>query len=156
MFTISCSADIKCSPDAAFAFAGNYSNDPLWRTGVVAMSYESADAPTVGSTTRETMRSMGRTAITVGEITEYSSSRTAFRSLSGPVSCNGSRQFVASPTGTTFTSSLTLRPAGYLRLLEPLLRWLLAGQVRKDVLRLKNHLETQAQRSGASPQRAGA
>jgi hypothetical protein len=37
-----------------------------------------------------------------------------------------------------------------------LLRWLLAGQVRKDVLRLKNHLETQAHRCGASPQRAGA
>jgi hypothetical protein len=156
MFAISCSADIKCSPEAAFAFAGDYSNDPLWRTGVLAMSHEPANPPKVGSTTRETMRSMGRIAITVAEITEYSSSRTAFRSLSGPVSCSGSRQFVASPTGTTFTYSLTLHPTGHLRLLEPLLRWLLARQVREDVLRLKNHLETQAQRYGASPQRAGA
>ena len=79
MFTISCCADIKCSPEAAFAFAGDYSNDPLWRTGVLAMSHESANPPKVGSTTRETMRSMGRTAITVAEVTEYSSSRTAFR-----------------------------------------------------------------------------
>jgi hypothetical protein len=146
MFTVSCSAEIRCSPDAAFEFAGDYANDPLWRKGVLAMSYASAGAPRVGATTHETMRSMGRTAVTVAEITEYSASRTAFRSVSGPVPCHGSRQFVANRTGTTFIYSLTLAPTGALLLLEPLLRWVLARQVRNDVLRLKDQLEAQAQR----------
>ena len=90
------------------------------------------------------MRSMGRTAVTVGEVLEYSPSRTAFRSLSGPVPCEGSREFVQGPAGTRFTYSLTLRPAGLLRLLEPLLRAVFARQVRADLRRLKLHLERQA------------
>lgn len=141
MFTIAATEEISCSPEAVFAFAGDYLNDPLWRKGVLAMSYESGDHPKAGATTRETMRSMGTTAVTVAHITEYSSSRTGFRSLSGPVTCSGFRQFVASPNGTMFTYSLTLHPTGFLRLLEPVLRWLLSRQVRDDVLRLKNHLE---------------
>ena len=143
MFTISSTEEIHCSPEAAFAFAGDYLNDPLWRKGVLAMSYESDSHPRVGVTTRETMRSMGKTAVTVAEITEYSSARTAFRSPTGPVSCNGSRQFAVCANGTRFTYSLTLHPTGFLRLLEPVLRCVFAKQVRNDVLRLKKHLETQ-------------
>jgi hypothetical protein len=86
---------------------------------------------------------MGQTAVTVAEITAYSPSRTAFRSLSGPVACQGSRQFAPSPNGTRFSYSLTLHPTGFLRLLQPVLRWVFAKQVRNDVLRLKKHLETQ-------------
>jgi hypothetical protein len=89
------------------------------------------------------MRSMGSVAVTVGEVTEYSPSRTAFRSLSGPMPCNGSREFVATPTGTKFTYSLTLRPTGFFRMLEPLLRLVFTKQVRADVDRLKDHLEAQ-------------
>ena len=126
MFSVSCSEEIQRPPQVVFAFAGDYSNDPLWRT------------------TRETMRSLGRTAVTVGEITDYSSARTAFRSLSGPVPCAGSREFVASAAGTRFTYSLTIRPAGFLRVLEPLLRLVLARQARTDLRRLKHLLEAQS------------
>ena len=142
MFTVSCSAEIQRPLDEVFAFAGDYANDPSWRAGVLAMVYETAGPPGVGSRTRETMRSMGRTVVTVGEVTEYSSARTAFRSVSGPVPCEGSREFAIRPGGTTFTYSLTLRPAGLLRLLGPLLRAAFARQVRGDVRRLKERLET--------------
>ena len=141
MFTLSHSTEIHCPPEAVFAFAGDYANDPVWRTGVLAMSYPPGSGPEVGTITHETMRSMGQTAVTVAEITEYASTRTAFRSLSGPVPCHGFRQFAASPHGTAFTYSLTLQPTGFLGLVEPILRWVLARQVRNDVLGLKKHLE---------------
>ncbi|MDO9197652.1 SRPBCC family protein [Rhodoferax sp.] len=144
MFTVSISEKIGRSPEAVFAFAGDYANDPLWRKGVLAMAYESSGPPGIGTRTRETMRSMGRTAVTVAEVTEYSTSRTAFRSLSGPVPCDGTREFVASGTGTVFTYSLTLRPVGFLRVLEPILKFVFLKQVRTDLRRLKLHLEAQA------------
>jgi len=108
------------------------------------MAYERGNAPAVGVRTRETMRSMGSTAVTVAEIVEYSPARTAFRSLSGPVPCEGSREFVATADGTRFTYALTLRPGGFLRLLAPLLRWLFARNVRADLQRLKAQLEAGA------------
>ena len=53
---------------------------------------------------------------------------------------------VATPAGTRFTYSLTLRPAGALRGLEPLLKWMLARQVRSDVRRLQQRLQAGPQR----------
>jgi hypothetical protein len=144
MFTVSCSEEIDRPPEAVFAFAGDYANDPRWRTGVLDMAYEAGSTPTVGARTRETMRSMCRTVVTVAEVVEYSPTRTAFRSVSGPVSCDGSREFTRSPQGTTFTYALTIRPNGPLRLLEPLLRVALARQVRRDVRQLKRVLEASA------------
>ena len=141
MFEVSCSAEIGRPPNVVFAFAGDYANDPAWRAGVQCMEYETSGPPAVGTRTRETIRSLGGTAVTVAEVTEYSPSRTAFRSVSGPIPCAGSREFVATPSGTRFTYSLTLRPAGVLRVLEPLLKRVFARQVRADVRRLQHRLE---------------
>jgi uncharacterized membrane protein len=105
------------------------------------MVYESGTSAAVGVRTRETMRSLGRTAVTVAEITEYSRSRTAFRSLSGLVACEGSREFVAVPGGTRFSYSLTLRPEGLFGIIAPILKRVLQRQVRGDLRRLKEHLE---------------
>jgi hypothetical protein len=142
MFTVTCSEEIRRTPRAVFAFAGDYLNDPLWRAGVLSMEYEAGGAAAIGVRTREAMRSMGRTAVTIAEITDYSPARTAFRSRSGPVPCSGSREFVASASGTSFTYSLTLDPGGFLRVIEPLLRVVFARQVRNDLRRLKQHLES--------------
>ena len=128
--------------EQVFAFAGEYLNDPYWRKGVKTMTYETSNTPVVGSRTRETMKSMGSIITTVAEVTEFSSSRTAFRSLSGPVPCNGYREFAATESGTIFTYSLTLHPNGVWRLLEPILRKLFLKQVKGDVLRLKSLIET--------------
>lgn len=140
MFTVSCTDEIERPPEVVFAFAGDYANDPQWRTGVVGMTYDTSGGPAVGARTRETMRAVGRTVVTLAEVTEYSPTRTAFRGLSGPVRCDGSREFVAAPRGTRFTYSLTLRPMGLLRLLEPLLEFTMSRQVRRDVRNLKSRL----------------
>lgn len=141
MFEVKCSVDIPRAPDVVFAFAGNYANDPVWRSGVLSMVYQTSGQPAAGVRTKEIMRSMGRKAVTIGEITEYSPARTAFRSISGPVSCEGSREFRAIGSGTRFTYSLTLRPTGFLGLIEPLLKRMFEKQIQADVQRLKQHLE---------------
>ncbi len=141
MFTVIVSEDIMRSPAEVFAFAGDYRNDPAWRTGVVEMVLEGANSPAVGVRTRETMRSMGRTAVTVAEITAFVESRTGFRSISGPVPCEGTRDFVRNSSGTRMTYSLTLRPKGFLRLIEPLFAAVFRNQVAGDMRRLKRLLE---------------
>ena len=124
-----------------FAFAGDYANDPAWRAGVICMEYETPGPIAAGTRTRETMRSLGTKVVTVAEVMEYSPARTAFNSVSGPIPCSGSREFVATPTGTRFTYTLVLRPVGFYRVLEPLLKLLLARQVRADIRRLQQRLE---------------
>ena len=141
MFTITQSEVLRCSPKLAFEFAGDYANDPKWRSGVLSMDYETSGPPAVGTRTRERMRSMGLSAITVSEVTEYSLTRTAFQGLSGPVACTGSRNFVACPSGTLFIYSLTLQPRGIWRMAEPLLRMLLTRQVAADMKQLKLQIE---------------
>jgi hypothetical protein len=141
MIEIKVTEEIHRPVGQVFTFAGEYLNDPHWRKGVTAMAYETSGPPAAGSRTRETMESMGRRATTVAEVTEFSPSRTAFRSLSGPVACYGYREFVATNLGTMFTYSLTLHPRGLLRLLEPLLRSMFVKQIKDDVRRLKALVE---------------
>lgn len=142
MFTITVIQDISRSPDAVFAFAGDYANDTQWRQGVEEMTYDTEGPTQVGTRTREKMRSMGRIAETVAEVVTYAPNRTAFRSLTGPVPCEGHREFAAIPEGTRFTYSLTLKPTGFLKLIEFLLRPMFEKQIRKDVQRLKERLES--------------
>ncbi len=113
----------------------------------MSMDYETNGPPTVGTRTRERMRSMGMSATTVSEVTEYSLTRTAFQGLSGPVDCTGSRDFVACPSGTLFIYSLTLHPRGVWRIAEPLLRMLLTRQVAADMKRLKLQIEGMKQQT---------
>lgn len=150
MFTITASTFIRRSPELVFAFAGDYLKDPQWRQGVVAMTYETVVRPAVGVRTRETMRSLAGTTVTLGEITAFSPTRTAFRSVSGPVPCEGWRCFAAESGGTRFTYSLSLRPVGLFRLLEPLLRFVMARQVRGDLERLGAHLADRAEHRPAA------
>jgi hypothetical protein len=141
MFTVTAAEDIHRSPSEVFFFAGDYRNDPAWRTGVTEMIIEGTDSLAVGVRTKETMRSLGRTAITIAEVTEYSDSCTGFRSVSGPVVCDGSREFLDIPSGTRMTYSLALRPSGFLKLVKSLLAMVVRRQVVADMRRLKRLLE---------------
>jgi hypothetical protein len=141
VFTISLSVDICLPPEEVFRFAGDYANDPVWRAGVTEMTYDVGGSAAVGVKTRETMRGLGNSAVTVAEITEYSRTRTAFRSVSGPVACEGSREFLGTPGGTRFSYSLTLRPEGFLKGIEPILKLVFRCRIGGDIRRLKNHLE---------------
>jgi hypothetical protein len=142
MLTITASEVIRCAIGEVFAYAGDYRNDTAWRKGVIELRYEGADAPAAGVVTHEVMLSMGMRNITVAKIHEYTPyTRTAFRSISGPLPCHGFREFQESAEGTTFTYVLTLEPQGAMRLLKPLLRTMFQKQVGADVRRLKSMME---------------
>jgi Polyketide cyclase / dehydrase and lipid transport len=56
---ITASINIRRPVGEVFAFAGDYENDPLWRSGVVEMRYETPGALRAGARTREIMRFPG-------------------------------------------------------------------------------------------------
>jgi len=142
MITITASEVIRRPIGEVFGYAGDYRNDTTWRKGVVEMRYEGASEPAAGVVPHEVMLNMGMRNTTVAEINEYiPNTRTAFRSISGPVPCHGYREFQENADGTNFTYVLTLEPRGAMRLLKPLLRTMFQKQVGEDVRRLKAKLE---------------
>lgn len=144
MFKISKSIDIECSHEEVFAFAGDYSKDPAWRSGVVSMDYETSGPPTFRLRTKEHTRSLGLSTTTVAEVIEYSPTHTSFRSISGPVPCYGSREFSECPAGTRFTYTLILDSSGFKRLMDPILGAFLGWQLIWDLRRLKRQLEEES------------
>lgn len=139
------SVTIRRTAGDVFALAGDYGNDPLWRSGVVEMRYETPDGPRVGARTREVMRILGGRATTVAEIVEFERDRrTAFESRGGPVPVRGSRKFEPVVDGTRFTYELSMRPEGPWALLAPVLATVLRRRAARDLRNLKRMLESGA------------
>jgi uncharacterized membrane protein len=125
-----------------FAFAGDYENDPLWRSGVVEMRYETPGGLRAGAWTREVMRILGGRATTVAEVVEHERDRrTAFESRGGPVPVWGNRTFEPAGGGTRFTYELSMRPGGPWAHLTPLLATVLRRRAARDLRKLKTLLE---------------
>lgn len=125
-----------------FDYAGAYENDPAWRSGVLEMVQDPAGIPTVGATTREVLRVLGRRQVTVAEVVAYEPDvRTAFVSLGGSTPVRGSRRFEACAEGTRFTYELELARTGLVRLLGPVLAHSLNRDLAANLKRLKQQLE---------------
>jgi len=125
-----------------FAFAGDYENDPIWRSGVVEMRYETPGGLRAGARTREVMRVFGGRATTVAEIVGFERNRkTTFESRGGPVPVRGSRTFESSGGNTRITYELSLRPGGLWALLSPVLATMLRLRAARDLRKLKALLE---------------
>ncbi|WP_020650655.1 SRPBCC family protein [Solimonas variicoloris] len=142
MITVASSICVRRPTDEVFAYAGDYRNDAHWRSGVTAMRCEPDVEPALGVQTHETMQMLGLRAETLAEIIAWEPGRrTAFRSISGPVPCEGRRLFEATPDGTRVTYQLHLLPQGRWRLLAPLLALLFSVQVFADLRRLRRRIE---------------
>lgn len=154
-FRISASATIRRPVGEVFALAGDYENDPLWRSGVLGMRYETPGGPRVGARTREVMRLLGGRATTVAEIVEFERDRrTAFESRDAPVPVWGSRTFEPVDGGTRFTYDLSARPDGPWALLSPLLATALRRRAARDLEKLKTLLERGGLVAGATDDRS--
>ena len=141
-FRISAGATIGRPVGEVFAFAGDYENDSLWRSGVVGMRYETPGVLSAGARTREIMRFLGGRVTTVAEIVEFERHRkTAFESRGGPVPVWGSRTFEPVDGGTRFTYELSMRPGGRWALLSPVLATMLRRRAARDLRKLKTLLE---------------
>ena len=150
-FRISAGATIGRPVGEGEDLAGEYENDPLWRSGVVEMHYETPGGPRPGARTREVMRLLGGRATTVAEIVEFERDRrTAFESRGAPVPVWGSRTFEPVGDSTRFTYELSARPGGPWALLSPVLATVLRRRAARDLKKLKTLLERGGPGSGAA------
>ncbi len=104
MVTVTDSILIQEPIDDVFAFACDYRNDPVWRSGVKEMRVSPGGKTRVGSRTYEVMNFLGRRLHTSAEVISYMpENKVAFRSLDGPMKLTGSRSVSRRPEGTQFT-----------------------------------------------------
>lgn len=144
MVTITESIHVSRAADEVFGFACDYANDPAWRSGVREMTVEPAGAPAQGAHTREVLRFMGKTYVSVAEIVRYEPGReAAFRVVQGSTPAHGYRRVAPSgEAASSLTYNLEVQPQGLDAWLSPLLGLLLRRRLRKDMARLKGLLES--------------
>ena len=143
MFTESVSLLISRPIDEVFAFIADARNRPRWDDSVDTEELTSPEPIGVGSTVRTTLRSMGREYVYTWEIVEHQApSRQTIESTSGPFPTTLEYRLTDRDSGTEVEFSLTGRPTGPLRLLQPLIARNTRNNLDRGFARLKEMLET--------------
>lgn len=142
MATIKDEIVINASREFVFGFVSDYSNDVKWREGVIGMKCSTKENIFLGTRTRETMKFLGRTFITVARVTEYSPfTKIAFRSTTGKIPVYGYRQIDGVEGYSKFTYSLTIELSGITALFNPLLTSIYKKRIQQDLIKLKSIIE---------------
>jgi carbon monoxide dehydrogenase subunit G len=129
--------------DEVFAFVADARNRPRWDDSVDSEELTSREPIGVGTTVRTKLRSMGRDYEIDWEIVEHQPpDRQTIQSTSGPMDTTLAYQLDASDHGTSVRFSLTGRPTGMLRLLQPLIARTTQRNLDRGFARLKALLET--------------
>lgn len=145
MFTKRAVVQISRPPDEVFAFVSDARNRPLWDQSVDTEQLTTLEPIGVGSTVRTGLRSMGRDYVLTWEITEHEPpGRQTIESTSGPFPTTLAYQLSARDGGTLVEFSVTGRPTGILRLLQPLIARNTQKNLDRGFPRLKRLLETGA------------
>ena len=143
MFTKTVSVQISRAPDEVFAFVADARNRPLWDESVDSEELTSPEPIGVGSTVRTRLRSMGRDYVLTWEIAEHEPPlRQTIESTSGPFPTTLEYRLRPEGDGTLVEFSLTGRPSGMLRLLQPLIARTTQKNLERSFPRLKRVLET--------------
>jgi len=142
VFTRSVSVVIARSPDEVFAFVSDARNRPSWDDSVDSEELTSPEPIRVGSTVRTRMRSMGRDYEIDWEIVEHEPpTRQRIESTSGPFSTTLVYELAGDGDGTSVRFSVTGRPTGFLRLIQPLIARTTQRNLDEGFARLKGVLE---------------
>jgi hypothetical protein len=108
--------------DEVFAFVSDARNRPSWDDSVESEELTSPEPIGVGSTVRTRMRSMGREYEIDWEIAEHEPpARQRIESTSGPFSTTLVYDLTGDGDSTSVRFSVTGRPTGLLRLMQPLI-----------------------------------
>jgi uncharacterized membrane protein len=143
MFT--CEVEILVSRplDEVFAFVGDVRNRPRWDESVDSEELTSPEPIGVGSTVRTRLRSMGREYQYTWEIVEHDPpDRMRVESTSGPFPTTLVFQFFDRDDKTEVQATVTGRPNGFLRLLQPMISRSTQKNLDAGYARLKRLLET--------------
>ena len=142
MFTRSVSVVIARSPDEVFGFVSDARNRPSWDDSVDSEELTSPEPIGVGSTVRTRMRSMGRDYEIDWEIVEHEPpTRQRIESTSGPFSTSLVYELAGDRDGTSVRFSVTGRPTGLLRLMQPVIARATQRNLDEGFARLKRVLE---------------
>ncbi len=145
MFTKTVAVQVSRPPDEVFAFVADARNRPLWDDSVDTEELTSPEPIGVGSTVRTGLRSMGRDYVLTWEIIEHEPpSRQTIESTSGPFATTLAYRLSAQDGGTLVVFSVTGRPTGLLRLLQPLIARNTQKNLDQGFPRLKRVLEAGA------------
>ncbi len=143
MFTSSVSVVIARPADDVFAFVSDARNRPQWDDGVDSEELTSPEPIGVGSTVQTRMRSMGRPLEYTWEIVEHAPpARQRIESTSGPFPTTLQYDLTEEAGGTRVRFSVTGRPAGPMRLMQPLIARNTQRNLDQAFARLKEILES--------------
>lgn len=128
------------------SFASDPSNAPEWYENISTVDWKTAPPVQVGSKVEFVARFLGRTLRYTYEFVEFApGERLVMRTDEGPFPMETT--YTWAPTaggGTTMTLRNRGRPAGFSKLVAPLMRPAMRRANRKDLTRLKTLLEAQA------------
>ena len=135
-------------PDEVFAFVSDARNRPSWDDSVASEELTSPEPIGVGSTVRTRMRSMGRDYEIDWEVVEHQPpTRQRIESTSGPFPMTLLYELTGNSEGTKVVFSVTGRPTGLTRLMEPVIARSTQRNLDVGFARLKELLES---RSGST------
>jgi uncharacterized membrane protein len=128
-----------------FTFVADARNRPRWDESVDSEELTSPEPIGVGSTVRTRFRSMGRPYEYTWEIVEHEPpSRMRVESTTGPFPTTLDFQFTPREGGTWVEASVTGRPAGLMRAMQPLVARTTQQNLDRAYPRLKRLMETGA------------
>jgi carbon monoxide dehydrogenase subunit G len=143
VFTKTTEVQIARPPDEVFAFVADARNRPLWDESVDTEELTSPEPIGVGSTVRTRLRSMGRDYVLTWKIAEHEPPRRqTIEGTSGPFATTLEYRLRPQSGGTLVEFSVTGRPTGMLRLLQPLIARNTQKNLERSFPRLKQVLET--------------
>jgi uncharacterized membrane protein len=145
MFTKKVAVVIARPIDEVFAFVGDVRNRPSWDDSVDSEELTSPEPIGVGTTVRTRLTSMGRQYEYTWTIVEHEAPHAMkVESTSGPFPTTLVFHFDGRDDGTVVEAAVTGRPAGLMRLLEPMIARTTQKNLDHGYGRLKRLLETGA------------
>ena len=132
--------------DVVSSYAGDPSNAPDWYVNIVSVDWKTAPPAQVGSEVEFVARFLGRTLKYTYEFVELvPGERVVMRTQQGPFPMETTYTWAAESDGST---RMTLRnrgePAGFSKVMAPLMKPAMRSANRKDLAKLKALLESQS------------
>ena len=128
-----------------FAVLSNVENNPKWSSAAVEAQQTSAGPVGVGTTMRFVGRFLGRRVESRAVVTQFETNRIfAWQSSAGPFPMQGSLTFERINGGTRVNSVFEAEPAGFFKLVEPLMVMMAKRRSQNDLDNLKGLMEADA------------
>ncbi|WP_410766620.1 SRPBCC family protein [Haloferax sp. DFSO60] len=144
----SATVEVRRPIEDVFAYISTIEAMSEWVVGVGETHRISGDEATVGARYESTYSYSGRTQPMVLELTAIDApSRLEMTAIEGPFPFDARLELAETPSGTLVTNTVDNKPDGRVTafmftVFKPVMRWLMARQLRSELRELKSRLET--------------